>query len=66
MVIEPPESPFYYPDEIKVLENRDFTKLNYKHIGAGQDKVNSQKEIETFLNGSKSKVRKRKQSVAFG
>ena len=56
MVIEPPESPFYYPDEIKVLQNRDFTKLNCKRIGAGQDKENSQKEIETFLDGSKGKV----------
>ena len=59
---QPPESPFYYPDK----ENRDLTKVNYKRNGAGQDKVNSQKEIETFLNGSKSKARQRKQSVVFG
>ena len=63
---QPPESPFYYPDKIKVQENRDLTKVNYKRNGAGQDKVNSQKEIETFLNRSKSKVRQRKQSVVFG
>jgi len=55
---QPHESPFYYPDKIKVKENRDLTKVNYKRIGTGQDKSNSQKEIEIFLNGSKSKVRK--------
>ena len=32
-----PESPFYYPDKIKVQENRDLTKVNYKRNGAGQD-----------------------------
>ena len=30
--------------------------LNYKQIRTGQDKVNSQEEIETFLDRSKSKV----------
>jgi len=53
---QPPESPFYYPDKIKVQGNIYFTKLNYKWIGVGQGKVNRQKEIATLLDGSKSKV----------
>jgi len=57
-MIEPPKSPFYYPDEIKVWNNRDFTNLNYKQIRTGQDKVNSQEKIEAFLDRSKSKVDK--------
>ena len=64
---QPPESPFYYPDKIKVQGNRYFTKLNYKRIGVGQGEVHHQKEIATLLDGSKSKVRsQRKHSVAFG
>ena len=33
-----------------------YRNLNYKQIRTGQDKVNSQEEIETFLDRSKSKV----------
>jgi len=62
-MIEYSESAFYYPDEIKFYENREFTKLYHKRIGTGQNKGNSQEETKTFFDEQKSKAQQRKQSV---
>ena len=66
-MIEHCESAFYCPDEIKLKENRKFTKLYHERIGTGQDKGNSQEETETFFDEQKSMhAQQRKQSVTFG
>jgi len=57
-MIELSESAFYYPDEIKFYENREFTKLYHKRISTGQDKGNSQDETETFFDEQKVKHNK--------
>ena len=53
-MMEHSENAFYQPDEIKFKENREFTKLNHKRIGTGQDKGNSQEETGTFFDEQKS------------
>jgi len=63
-MIEHSESAFYYPDEMKFYENREFAKLYHKRIGTRQDEGNSQEETETFFDKQKSKARQRKQSVS--
>ena len=67
-MIEHSESEFYYPDEIKFYENREFTKLYHKQIGtgSGERKLYSQEETETFFDEQKSMhAQQRKQSVTF-
>jgi len=66
-MIEHSESAFCHPDEIKFMENREFTKLYHKRIGTRQDKGNSQEETKTFFNEQKDMhAQQRKQSVTFG
>ena len=43
---------FYYPDQLKFYENRQFTKLYHKQIGTRQAKgiTAGQEESETFFD----------------